>query len=56
VVGLVVDLAAQDGGRLPAAASQQTAIEGIRLPRVAVAPEIDPLPIVLAALSTTAVR
>ncbi len=56
VVGLVVDLAAPDGGRLPATASQQTAIEGIQVPRVAVAPGVDPLPIVLAALSTTAVR
>ncbi|HEY2137699.1 MAG TPA: serine kinase, partial [Xanthobacteraceae bacterium] len=52
VVGLVVDLAAADAERLPAAASRQTTIEGIRLPRLAVAPRADPLPQVLAALFT----
>jgi serine kinase of HPr protein (carbohydrate metabolism regulator) len=52
VVGLVVDLAAPDGERLPAAASTRVTIEGIALPRLAVAPAADPLPMVLAALAT----
>ena len=52
VVGLVVDLAAPDGGRLPAPASQTAMIDGIELARLAVAPGADPLPLVLAALST----
>jgi HPr kinase/phosphorylase len=50
VVGLVVDLAAPDAERLPVPA--ETLIEGIRLPRIAVASGEDPLPAVLAALRT----
>jgi serine kinase of HPr protein (carbohydrate metabolism regulator) len=52
VVGLVVDLAAADGERLPAPASRTATIDGIGLARLAVAPGADPLPLVLAALST----
>jgi HPr kinase/phosphorylase len=52
VVGLVVDLAASDGERLPATLSQNATIDGIALARLAVAPGADPLPLVLAALST----
>lgn len=47
-VGLVVDLAAADAERLPAAGN--AAISGIALPRRAVAPGQDALPILLAAL------
>ena len=47
-VGLVVDLAAADAERLPAAA--ESVIAGIALPRLAVAPGADALPILLAAL------
>jgi serine kinase of HPr protein (carbohydrate metabolism regulator) len=50
VVGLVVDLAARDGDRLPDAASRQATIEGIGLVRLAVAADAEPLPMVLAAL------
>ena len=49
VVGLVVDLAAPDSERLPA--SQKAAIDGIALPRLAVASGVDPLPAVLAWLA-----
>jgi HPr kinase/phosphorylase len=49
VVGLVVDLAADDAERLPAA--PDTVIADIRLPRLAVAAGSDPLPGVLALLS-----
>lgn len=52
VVGLVVDLASQDAARLPAAAAAICEILGVRLPRLPVASE-DPLPIVLARISTT---
>lgn len=52
VVRLVVDLAASDGERLPARASQKATIDGIELARLAVAPGADPLPLVIAALST----
>jgi serine kinase of HPr protein (carbohydrate metabolism regulator) len=50
VVGLVVDLAAGDGERLPPEASQQVAVKGIDVERLAVAPGINPLPVVLATL------
>jgi HPr kinase/phosphorylase len=52
LVGLVVDLAAPDGERLPAAAGQRAVIDGITVSRLAVAPGADPLPMVLAALAT----
>jgi hypothetical protein len=52
MVGLVIDLAADDAERLPAAAGRETAISGISLPRLAVASGIDPLPAVLALLAT----
>jgi serine kinase of HPr protein (carbohydrate metabolism regulator) len=48
VVGLVVDLAADDAERLPAAGT--TVISGVELPRLAVADATSPLPAVLAAL------
>jgi len=48
LVGLVVDLAADDANRLPE--SSETAICGIILPRLAVAGSADPLSAVLAAL------
>ena len=52
VVGLVVDLAAPDGDRLPSPASRRVTIDGIELSRLAVAPGADPLSLVLAALAT----
>ena len=52
VVGLVVDLAAPDGERLPARASEHVTIDGIELTRLAVAPGVDPVPLVVAALAT----
>jgi HPr kinase/phosphorylase len=48
VVGLVVDLAADDAERLPI--PQATTVAGMCVPRLAVARGIDPLPLVLAAL------
>jgi HPr kinase/phosphorylase len=54
VIGLVVDLAATDAARLPAEEAAQTAISGVRLPRLAVAPEQDALALVLAWLGIAA--
>ncbi len=50
-VGLVIDLAAADAARLPAAEAGETTIEGIALPRLAVAPERPALPLLLAFLA-----
>ena len=49
VVGLVVDLEAEDAQRLPE--MRETTIEGIKLPRLPVAPGVPPLPAVLALLA-----
>lgn len=51
VVRLVVDLAAADADRLPATASLQTDINGILLPRIAVAKGEEALPLVIATLT-----
>jgi len=52
VVDLVVDLAANDADRLPAASATRTTVLGVDLPRLPVAAGVDPLPIVIAGLST----
>jgi serine kinase of HPr protein (carbohydrate metabolism regulator) len=52
VVGLVVDLAAADAGRLPQAAAQHAVIAGISLPRLAIAAGAEALPAVLAVLTS----
>jgi len=49
VVGLVVDLAADDAERLPPDGAA-VVINGVRLPRLAVPAGVDPLPAVLATL------
>ena len=54
VVGLVVDLAASDADRLPAREAAETAVAGITLPRLAVAPSQSALPAILAMLHTAA--
>jgi HPr kinase/phosphorylase len=52
VVGAVVELGQANAKRLPEPEEQETVICGVRLPRLAVAPAIDPLPLVLATLGT----
>jgi HPr kinase/phosphorylase len=47
VVGLIVDLAASDGARLPALVAEEARVLGVAVPRLAVAPGVDPLPLVL---------
>ena len=54
VVGLVVDLAAEDAERLPAAEALTTIINGVKLPRIPVNLRDLPLPLIAAALTTTA--
>lgn len=55
VVSLVVDLADANAKRLPDQADSETIIAGVTLPRIAVAPGCDPLPMVAAALATVAI-
>jgi hypothetical protein len=53
VVGCVVDLDAPDALRLPEPESGRVSISGVELPRIAVAAGFSPLPLVVAALTTT---
>jgi len=53
IVGLIVDLAATDTARLPNSEALQTGILGVIIPRIPVASGYSPLPIVIAALTTT---
>jgi serine kinase of HPr protein (carbohydrate metabolism regulator) len=50
---LVADLSAPDGERLPAADALQTAVCGIILPRIPIATGHNPLPLIVAAMTTT---
>src|SRR5262245_36377710 len=53
VVGLVADLAAEDGERLPAAEALTVRIDGVELQRIPVNLRFSPLPLIVAALTTT---
>ncbi len=53
VVGLIVDLCAGDAERLPPQEALQISLYGIMLPRIPVSAGYAPLPLVVAALSTT---
>lgn len=50
VVGLVVDLDAADGARMPDVLALKTVIDGVIVSRLPVAPGCDPLPLVLSLL------
>lgn len=52
-VGLVVDLDAADAERLPGPESLKTTISGVEIPRIPVARDYSPLPLVVASLTTT---
>jgi len=52
-VGLVVDLSASDAQRMPAAEASSDIIEGIKIPRIAVAVAQDALRLVVASLITS---
>jgi serine kinase of HPr protein (carbohydrate metabolism regulator) len=51
LISWVVDLDAAASVRLPDAATAQTAVAGVTLPRLAIAPGCDPVPLVLAAVT-----
>jgi serine kinase of HPr protein (carbohydrate metabolism regulator) len=53
-VGLLVDLSAQDGERMPAIAALQSNIAGVTIPRIPVAEGFAALPMVIAALTMDA--
>jgi serine kinase of HPr protein (carbohydrate metabolism regulator) len=53
IIGLVVDLAADDAERLPFPEALKTSISGVELPRIPVGKGFSPLPLVVAALTTT---
>ncbi len=53
VVGLVVDLAATDAARLPPPETLSTRLNGVLIPRIPVGADYSPLPLVVAALTTT---
>jgi HPr kinase/phosphorylase len=53
IVGLVVDLAAADAARLPAPEAVFAVIFGVKIPRIPVPTGYSPLPLVVAALTTT---
>lgn len=53
VVGLVVDLAADDAERLPAPEALATRVNGVLIPRIPVSIDFQPMPLVVAALTTT---
>jgi HPr kinase/phosphorylase len=52
-VGLVVDLAAEDAERLPPPEALEIRLNGVLLPRIPVGAGFSPLPLVVAALTTT---
>ena len=52
-VGLVIDLAAADATRLPPPEALETSILGVLIPRIPVGAGFSPLPVVVAALTTT---
>jgi HPr kinase/phosphorylase len=54
IVGLVVDLAADDAERLPPPESLLIRLNGVLLPRIPVGTGYAPLPLIAAALTTTA--
>jgi serine kinase of HPr protein (carbohydrate metabolism regulator) len=54
IVGLVVDLAASDAERLPLPETLSIELNGVKLPRIPVGIGYAPLPMIAAALTTTA--
>ena len=54
VVGLIADLAAGDAERLPPPAALSTRLNGVSIPRIPVGNGYAPLPLIAAALMTTA--
>jgi HPr kinase/phosphorylase len=55
IVGLIVDLRAPDAERLPPPEALQANIYGIKIPRIPIGPDYAALPLVIAALTMTAI-
>lgn len=55
IVGLVADLAAGDGARMPETAATTVELLGVRLPRLPVAEGVDPLPLVIERLQAVSI-
>ena len=53
VVGLIVDLTAEDAERLPPPQALEVRLNGVLIPRIPVGTRYQPLPLVVAALTTT---
>ena len=53
MVGLIVDLAASDAERLPPPEKLRTRLHGVEIPRIPVESGFLPLPLIVAALTTT---
>jgi HPr kinase/phosphorylase len=53
IVGLVIDLSAEDAERLPGPQKLQINLYGVKLPRIPIGAGYPPLPLVVAALTTT---
>ena len=56
MVVLVVDINASEAERLPGPTGREVTIEGVKIPRIAVAAGADPFPVVLACLLTEGVE
>ena len=54
VVGLLVDLSAEDAERLPPAEALQANVQGVKIPRIPIGQGFAPLPLVIAALTMAA--
>jgi HPr kinase/phosphorylase len=54
VVGLLVDLSAEDAERLPSAGALQANVQGVKIPRIPIGKGFAPLPLVVAALTLAA--
>ncbi|WFU16510.1 HPr kinase/phosphatase C-terminal domain-containing protein [Bradyrhizobium sp. CB3481] len=53
VVGLIADLAATDADRMPTPEALSISLNGVTIPRIPVGEGYDPLPLIVAALTTT---
>ena len=53
VVGLIADLAATDADRMPTPEALSISLNGVTIPRIPVREAYDPLPLIVAALTTT---
>ena len=54
VVGLLVDLSAEDAERLPAPKALQANVQGVKVPRIPIGKGFAPLPLAIAALTMAA--